>query len=253
MRLLIIRHGDPDYEHNDLTSAGKDEAELLVPRMKREEISEFYVSPLGRAKATARPTLEALGRTAEELEWLREFSIPILRPDKNGDYSHVPWDWLPADWLTDPRLLDREHWRENEIMAAEDIGEKYDRITTKFDELLEAHGYRRNGLLYDAVRPSKETLAFFCHFGLGCVLLSHLMNCSPMAGHVHAAEFRDDGLYRRASARHRRFPHVINGRHFAPLRRAGTADLFRTLLRNVRRRHTDRLIKKKLDAAPLLC
>ena len=180
MRLLIIRHGDPDYEHNDLTSAGKDEAELLVPRMKREEISEFYVSPLGRAKATARPTLEALGRTAAELEWLREFSIPILRPDKNGDYSHVPWDWLPADWLTDPRLLDREHWRENEIMAAEDIGEKYDRITTKFDELLEAHGYRRNGLLYDAVRPSKETLAFFCHFGLGCVLLSHLMNCSPM-------------------------------------------------------------------------
>ena len=23
MRLLIIRHGDPDYEHNDLTPAGK--------------------------------------------------------------------------------------------------------------------------------------------------------------------------------------------------------------------------------------
>ena len=180
MRLLIIRHGDPDYEHNDLTPAGRTEAELLVPRLQREEITEFYSSPLGRAKATARPALEALGRTAAEYDWLREFSIPILRPDKNGAYSFVPWDWLPADWLQDPRLLDRELWRENEIMAAEDVGGRYDRVTAEFDKLLEAHGYRRNGLLYDAVRPNSETLAFFCHFGLGCVLLSHLMNCSPM-------------------------------------------------------------------------
>ena len=180
MRLLIIRHGDPDYEHNDLTPAGKVEAELLVPRLQREEITEFHSSPLGRAKATARPTLEALGRTATEQDWLREFSIRILRPDKNGDYSFVPWDWLPSDWLQDPRLLDWIRWRENEIMAAEDVGRKYDRVTAEFDKLLEAHGYRRNGLLYDAVQPNADTLAFFCHFGLGCVLLSHLMNCSPM-------------------------------------------------------------------------
>ena len=180
MRLLIIRHGDPDYEHNNLTPVGMVEAELLVPRLQREEITEFYSSPLGRAKATARPTLEALGRTATEQDWLREFSIRILRPDKKGDYSFVPWDWLPADWLQDPRLLDRERWRENEIMAAEDVGSKYDRVSAEFDKLLEAHGYRRNGLLYDAVQPNADTLAFFCHFGLGCVLLSHLMNCSPM-------------------------------------------------------------------------
>ena len=160
MRLLIIRHGDPDYEHNDLTPAGKVEAELLVPRLQREEITEFHSSPLGRAKATARPTLEALGRTATEQD--------------------VPWDWLPSDWLQDPRLLDWKRWRENEIMAAEDVGGKYDRVTAEFDKLLEAHGYRRNGLLYDAVQPNADTLAFFCHFGLGCVLLSHLMNCSPM-------------------------------------------------------------------------
>ena len=160
MRLLIIRHGDPDYEHNDLTPAGKVEAELLVPRLQREEITEFYSSPLGRAKATARPTLEALGRTATEQDWLREFSIRILRPDKKGDYSFVPWDWLPSDWLQDPRLLDWKRWRENEIMAAEDVGGKYDRVTAEFDKLLEAHGYRRNGLLYDAVQPNADTLAF---------------------------------------------------------------------------------------------
>ena len=180
MRLLFIRHGDPDYTLDSLTDTGKKEAELLVPRLMKEEIHEFFVSPLGRARATARPTLEALGRTAAEYDWLQEFSVPILRPDLNGAYSFVPWDWLPADWLQDPMLLDRVHWRENPIMAAENVGAKYDLVTEAFDALLAAHGYRRSGLLYRAERPNKDTLAFFCHFGVSCVLLSHLMNCSPM-------------------------------------------------------------------------
>ena len=180
MRLLFIRHGDPDYEHDGLTPAGEREAELLVPRMAGETITEFFVSPLGRAKATARPTLKALGRTATEYDWLRELSIPVLRPDRNGGYSHVPWDWLPADWLQDPRLLDPVRWRENEVLAAEHVDEACDRVIESFDILLKAHGYARKGLLYAAERPNTETLAFFCHFGLSCVLLSHLMNCSPM-------------------------------------------------------------------------
>ena len=180
MRLLFIRHGDPDYEHDGLTPTGEREAELLVPRMAGETVTAFFVSPLGRAKATARPTLEALGRTATEYDWLRELSIPVLRPDRNGEYSHVPWDWLPADWLQDPRLLDPVRWRENEVLAAEGVGEACDRVTASFDALLKAHGYARSGLLYAVERPNTETLAFFCHFGLSCVLLSHLMNCSPM-------------------------------------------------------------------------
>ena len=30
------------------------------------------------------------------------------------------------------------------------------------------------------VKANKDKLAFFCHFGLGCVLLSHLLHISPM-------------------------------------------------------------------------
>ena len=29
-------------------------------------------------------------------------------------------------------------------------------------------------------RPNQDTLVFFSHLGLSCVLLSHLLNCSPM-------------------------------------------------------------------------
>ena len=57
---------------------------------------------------------------------------------------------------------------------------EYRRVAAGLDVLLERHGYRRNGMIYDAVRPNRDTVALFCHFGLECVLLSHLIGASPM-------------------------------------------------------------------------
>ena len=48
------------------------------------------------------------------------------------------------------------------------------------DALLDAHGYRRDGRLYRAHRPNHGAVALFCHFGVGCVLLAHLLSLSPM-------------------------------------------------------------------------
>ena len=53
MRLLFIRHGDPDYVHDTLTEKGHREAALLAKRAKELELGECYASPLGRAQATA--------------------------------------------------------------------------------------------------------------------------------------------------------------------------------------------------------
>ena len=179
MKLLLIRHGDPDYAIDGLTPAGRREAELLAERIAPMEVTEYFVSPLGRAKATAAPTLARAGRSAVECGWLREFDIPVARPDLEG-LSVVPWDWLPQDWTKDPRFFDPQRWRENEIFRSAGIGEAYDKVTAAFDALLAEYGYVREGLCYRAERPNAETLAFFCHFGLSCVLLSHLMHLSPM-------------------------------------------------------------------------
>lgn len=179
MKLLIIRHGDPDYLIDGLTETGKREAALLADRIAPMEIREYFVSPLGRAKATAAPTLKKAGRTAIECDWLKEFSIPIDRPDVDG-MSRVPWDWLPQDWLADPILLDPFRWHENEVFARSEVRAAYDRVCAEFDRVLAEHGYVRDGLWYRAERPNTDMLAFFCHFGLSCVLMSHLMNCSPM-------------------------------------------------------------------------
>lgn len=178
MKLLIVRHGDPDYSIDSLTEKGWREVEYLSERLVKIPAAAYFCSPLGRAKDTARPTLEKLGRTAVECEWLREFQARIRRPDCEEDT--ICWDWLPQDWTRDPKLLSHREWLQNEVIAAGDVAREYDWVTSGLDELLAEFGYRREGALYRVERGNHDTLVFFCHFGVECVLLSHLLNLSPM-------------------------------------------------------------------------
>ena len=57
MKLLFIRHGDPDYTIDSLTEKGWKEAEFLSEKIAALDVRDFYVSPLGRAKDTASCTL----------------------------------------------------------------------------------------------------------------------------------------------------------------------------------------------------
>ena len=179
MKLMLIRHGEPNFPKDEVTAEGAVESEILSDYLSTVPMDEIYVSPLIRAQQTAAPTLRRLGRKAETLPWLREFNVHIRRPDRE-EGAPVAWDWIPADWLSDPRFLDPVRWRENPVFAEADVGGLYDRVTAAFDDLLARHGYRREGLLYRAEAPNTKTLAFFCHFGVATVLLSHLINVSPM-------------------------------------------------------------------------
>ncbi len=178
MKLVLIRHGDPDYTIDSLTEKGRREADILSERVSRMKIDKIYISPLGRAADTAAPSLKKLHAGAVTCEWLKEFSPRIDRPD-HPDCS-ICWDWLPQDWTEDERYYRADQWYDTEIMKAGHVREEYERVTSSFDELLAAHGYRREGKFYRAERANNDTIVFFCHFGLICVLVSHLTGISPM-------------------------------------------------------------------------
>lgn len=178
MKLLIIRHGDPDYVHDSLTEKGDREAQLLAERISRLDVKDFYVSPMGRAKRTAKFTLEKMGRTAIVFDWLKEFHNYCHKPNVEGE--SIYWDWLPQDWTIEPRFFDKEHWWEPKVFSECNIKAEYDEVIAAFDQLLAEHGYVRDGNMYRVEEANNDTLVFFCHFGLSCVLLSHLMNVSPM-------------------------------------------------------------------------
>lgn len=177
MKLLIIRHGEPDYSIDSLTPKGWREARLLADRLCRERIDAFYVSPLGRARDTAKPTLERLGREAETLDWLHEFRGKVIDP--NDGRRRIPWNLMPQYWTLQPELYDRDLWTENGLYRTGDSEEVYARTVEGLDALLERHGYVRDGAIYHCAENDHRTLALFCHFALGMVLLSHLLGVSP--------------------------------------------------------------------------
>lgn len=173
MRILIIRHGEPDYENDSLTEKGRLEAESLVKRTVSEDISEIYSSPMGRAKMTAMPTAKALQLEIVEKAWLHEYIQHL--PDHS-----CPWSLHPSEWTAMPCSY-RQDWMDFTPWKDSEIPEAYAGTCRGLDTLLEEQGYirnRENPAVFDFIgdSPNRKTIAFFCHMGLGTSLLSYFLN-----------------------------------------------------------------------------
>ena len=179
MKILFIRHGEPDYSKDSLTEKGWREAACLAEKMTKLPMDEIYVSPLGRARDTARATEEKVHRKAIVLEWLEEFTPRILKPNES-EHKSIPWDWLPKDWMTHPEFFDAELWKSNPVMKEAGVGEEYDRVNACLDAFLAEHGYVREGHFYRVTQANKDTIVFFCHYAITAVMMSHLLNIPPM-------------------------------------------------------------------------
>ena len=100
MRILIIRHAEPDYSIDSLTEKGWREARLLAERLKQTTIDSIYCSPLGRAKDTISFYLQETKMEAVTCDWLREFSPRIDRPDHSD--RDLPGGILPSGSVAYP-------------------------------------------------------------------------------------------------------------------------------------------------------
>ena len=180
MRLLIIRHGDPDYSNDTLTEKGRREAKLLAQKLAKEKINYFYSSPLGRAKDTCMYVAKAHGKENEVIikDWLKEFDCAVTLP--SGRERKIPWDMLPIEWTDTPKMYDYKEWYKQDFYKKSEIESVYKKVITELDALLASHGYTRQGETYHTEKGNTETIVFFCHFGLEMVLLSHLCDISPV-------------------------------------------------------------------------
>ena len=153
MRLLFIRHADPDYARDSLTPRGEEEALALAETLREQRIDAVFCSPLGRAKRTMEVGLSLRGDQlpVKILPWLREFDAVTPHPPQQR-----AWDFLP-----------------------EDIA-KRDEAFAGLDALLGEYGYQKDGLLYRVTASNDRTLVFFCHFGIEALLLSRLVNAPPL-------------------------------------------------------------------------
>ncbi|MBQ6825651.1 MAG: histidine phosphatase family protein [Clostridia bacterium] len=185
MKMLIIRHGDPYYPTDSLTEKGQREVKLLAEKLKKENITDIYVSPLGRAKLTAKPTAEIFGIEPVVLDWLQEFPVKLGFEYNTDFYKEMksPWNMPPEIWANDNTLYDINQWQNSEVLNGCDVYDTYERICKEFDSLIAKHGYIREGNLFKIEENAKKekTIALFCHFGVGTSIIAHILNMPLIA------------------------------------------------------------------------
>ncbi|MBQ9198195.1 MAG: histidine phosphatase family protein [Clostridia bacterium] len=178
MRILIVRHAEPDYVRDSLTEKGRREADLLGQRLAAIPAKAYYVSPLGRAQETAEYTLKRVNRTAETLPWLAEFRGRL--PDPETGNARIPWDYRTTAWAGRRQLMDRERWQEDALVAGGNVADIWRETKEGVDALLLRYGYRRDGFVYRCDNNTDDTLVLFCHYGIGMSILSYLTNMPPV-------------------------------------------------------------------------
>ena len=179
MRILLIRHGEPDYTIDSLTEKGKREAELLSRRMERYDIRDFYVSPLGRARDTAAYTLKKMNREAEVLPWLKEFSGTIPDPE-TGKPRIVAWDNKPRIWPKFQNVWDFRTFTDYPPFNQGNFRQVWLETVDGVNELMGRYSYRKDGPVWLCDDNKPDTIALFCHFGISMAIISCLTEMPPM-------------------------------------------------------------------------
>ena len=180
MKLIFIRHGDPDYVKDSLTEKGWREAEILSERVKNWPVKEFYCSPLGRAQDTASLTLNKVGRKAVTYDWLQEFYYRVT--DEQTGQERIAWDFMPNYFCSHDGLHNKDEWFKTAVMSSGDIEKHYSEVKQGIDGLLASYGYvRREDGVYAVKEHNDDNLVFFCHFGITALLTGYLTGIAAPA------------------------------------------------------------------------
>ncbi len=176
MRLIFIRHGEPDYEKNVLTELGHKQAEICACRLLKEfKIDDIYSSSYGRAVETAEHYANKVGKTFEQID---DFIEVDWKPDKNIRWQDDnPWKFT-REYLENRKgkLLELPNpniENENEIIRLEK------RYVRGLDSLLERYGLIRDKNVYKYEVYCDKTIVIFAHGGMITFCLSHLLGINP--------------------------------------------------------------------------
>lgn len=173
MRLYIVRHAEPDYSIDSLTSAGHLEAKALAGRMGKIRPTHLYSSPVQRARHTCQYTADAVGMTPAIEEWTAE--LGQCRGEYQPGGRLCVWD-CPGELIRAKYPLPTsDNWHEMPEFATPINRERFEFVRCNSDAFIARHGYVREGGRYRIVKPNRDRIAMFCHGGFGLWWLAHLL------------------------------------------------------------------------------
>ncbi len=174
-----MRHGQPEWvkdglnvENPPLTPLGVRQAERMAEVLAGEHFDEVLVSPLRRARQTAAPLLDALGREEVIAPWLREIGNPSWHGTP-AEHAQAAYKEL----LARPSL---ERW--TGLEGGESVRDFADRIAAGVIDFLDERGARRiDGQLPVWKLGSPELrIALVAHAGTNSMTIGHLLGVEPV-------------------------------------------------------------------------
>lgn len=178
MEIVLVRHGQPEWVKDDLnienpplTELGHTQAERMAATLAAEEWDEVFCSPLVRARQTAAPLFEALGRPEQVAPWLEEIRDPS-------------WHGTPASKAQQAyeelRSRDAEHRWEG-LVDGESIRDFTARIHAGATEFFAERGMLRSEVdlpVWQIAHPGRRIL-LVAHAGTNSTTIAHLLGLVP--------------------------------------------------------------------------
>lgn len=177
VEIVLVRHAQPEWtrdglnvEDPPLTALGRQQAEQLAAALVAEDFDEILVSPLRRARETAAPLLDLLGRDEVVAPWLRE----IGDPDWHGQPAEL------AQRAYEELRTRPSHERWHGLEGGETVREFSERIRSGVDEFLAERGITPGGHelpLWRVGEPGAR-IALIAHAGTNSMTIGRLLGYS---------------------------------------------------------------------------
>lgn len=178
VEIVLIRHGQPEWAHDGmqvvdppLTDLGYQQAERLATALASEAFDEVLVSPLVRARQTAAPLFERLGRPEIVDPWLEEIRDPGWHgtPVEKAEQAYREIRDRPVD----------QRW--DGLDGGESIRDFTDRIHLGASLFLAERGVRRadHSLPLWSIDDPGRRIVLVAHAGTNSVTVGHLLGLEP--------------------------------------------------------------------------
>ena len=175
---MFIRHGQPEWIRDGLnvtnpplTELGHAQAQAMADALAGEHFDEVYASPLLRARQTAAPLFEALGRPEQIAPWLEEIGDPAWHgtPQEKAAAAYAELKGRPA----------QERW--HGLDGGESIRDFTMRIRAGAHSFFEERGMLRSDTelpIWQIMEPGRR-IALVAHAGTNSVSIAYLLGLEP--------------------------------------------------------------------------
>ncbi|MBQ2986414.1 MAG: histidine phosphatase family protein [Tyzzerella sp.] len=181
MLFFYIRHGEPIYDPDSLTTLGHAQANALAGRLSLHGLDQIYSSSSTRAMQTAQPTCDILKKEMTICDWANERYawdvFTIKKEDGKSEWCFMDDEMCQLFLSPEVRSMGMD-WYKHPSFTQYDFAKGMKHANEAVDNFFSELGYQhdRENARYKIVKANSNRVALFAHAGFGMCFLSSLLD-----------------------------------------------------------------------------